>query len=75
MAGLIGKSYHDLYITTSKIKRTRLFNMPYGYEIICNRIGGWQLVMENKIIAGEYDKGLRLDINGHIFIDSLTKEG
>ena len=87
-------SYHDVYVTTAKIKRTRLFDLPYGYELTCTRTGGWRLWGPHDmqladllgplpappplnrgplLIAGEYDKGLRVDIAGHVICDSLTK--
>lgn len=67
-------TYHDLHITTATIPRTSIFNMPYGYEVICNRVAGWELVdLHSHVLAGEYhDKGLRLDVGGHVIVDSLT---
>ena len=68
--------YHDLHITTAKIPRTSIFDLPYGYEVSCNRVGGWTLAQGVLIIAGEYDRrGLRLDVAGHVICDSLSKEG
>lgn len=74
-------SYHDLHITTATIERTSIFNLPYGYEVACNRVAGWGLYVNGKTIAGEYarpDAGLRLDVAGHVIVDSLvdtTTEG
>lgn len=77
------QSYHDLYITTKDIPRTRISNLPFGYEVSCNRVGGWSLWrmsdsrLPTTLIAGEFeglDKGLRLDVNGIVIIDSLPKE-
>jgi hypothetical protein len=70
-------SYHDLHITTAEIPRTSIFNLPYGYEVSCNRVGGWCLwrVGHEKVLAGEYDSGLRLDVAGHVIVDSLTGSG
>jgi hypothetical protein len=67
-------SYHDLYITTAKIPRTSIFNLPYGYKLTCERTGGWTLWRqgEDRALAGEYDRGLRLDVAGHVICDSLT---
>ena len=62
-------SYHDLYITTANIPRTRLFDLPYGLQVMCTRVGGWQLWDMNQVqylegrlppsrgalLAGEYD--------------------
>jgi hypothetical protein len=36
-------NYHDLYITTGKIKRTRISDLPFGYVVSCERVGGWTL--------------------------------
>lgn len=36
-------SYHDLHITTAKIPRTSIFNLPYGLEVTCTRMRGWCL--------------------------------
>jgi hypothetical protein len=70
-------SYHDLHVTTKDIKRVSIFDMPYGYEVTCTRVGGWQLWFKwgdaaARRVAGEYDEGLRLDVDGHVICDSLT---
>jgi hypothetical protein len=66
-------SYHDLFITTAKVPRTSIFNLPYGYEVSCNRVGGWGLWQGGVKVAGEYDdRGLRLDVNGVVIVDSLS---
>lgn len=72
-------SYHDLYITTAEIHRTRLFDLPYGLMVTCTRVGGWELwqsqsFAEKKLIAGEYDThGLVLDVDGTVIVDSLLE--
>jgi hypothetical protein len=73
-------SYHDLHVTTRYIERTSIFDMPYGYEITCTRVGGWKLwfnhiapARASVIVGGEYDGGLRLDVGGHVICDSLTR--
>ena len=62
-------SYHDLHITTSEIPRTSIFNLPYGLEVHCSRVSGWQLWNMNRtqpaayplppsrgvLLAGEYE--------------------
>lgn len=62
-------SYHDLHITTAEIERTSIFNLPYGLEVSCHRVGGWSLwdmsqtnphegiILPSKgvCLAGEYD--------------------
>lgn len=67
-------SYHDLHITTAHIPRTSISDLPFGYEVTCNRVGGWCLWDgNNQRLAGEYDEGLRLDVAGHVICDSLTE--
>lgn len=71
-------SYHDLYITTASIARTSIFDLPYGLIVMCTRTGGWELWLRtDRQIGGEYgERGLRLDVNGVVIVDSLTrKEG
>lgn len=72
-------SYHDLHITTAKIPRTSVFNLPYGLQVQCTRVSGWQLwqsatrIQDWKLLAGEYDKPedwLVLDVDGHVILDS-----
>jgi hypothetical protein len=81
-----GPSYHDLHITTAQIPRTRLFDLPYGLQVTCNRVAGWELWDMNQtqhprglppskgvLVAGEYDspdKWLVLDVAGHVIMDS-----
>jgi hypothetical protein len=72
-------SYHDLHVTTATIPRTRLFDLPYGVEVSCTRVSGWQvwstpdMTRAATLVAGEYDsQGLRLDVDGHVIVDSLT---
>lgn len=58
-------SYHDVYVTTANIERARLFDLPYGYELTCNRVGGWTLWgPHEEQIAAEYGDGLRVDVAG-----------
>lgn len=64
-------TYHDVYITTAEIPRTSIFNLPFGYEVSCNRVGGWSLWLNGRQVGGEYDAGLRIDVAGHIICDSL----
>jgi len=68
-------TYHDLHITTATVPRTSIFDLPYGVEVYCNRVGGWSVVRGDEQIAGEYDEnGLRLDVAGHVIVDSLTAQ-
>lgn len=67
-------SYHDLHITTAQIPRTSIFNLPYGLEVRCTRITGWQLWNMDRVqlLAGEFDSEswLVLDVAGHVIVDS-----
>lgn len=72
-------SYHDLHVTTAEIPRTSIFNLPYGLQVTCSRVSGWQLWRDAsrpqdwKLLAGEYDsldKWLVLDVNGYVILDS-----
>jgi hypothetical protein len=65
-------SYHSLHITTASIPRTAISNLPFGYEVSCNRVGGWCLWLRDVRVAGEYGDGLLLDVAGHVICDSLT---
>lgn len=81
-------SYHDLYVTTPKNARTRLFDLPYAVEVTCTRAAGWRVwVTEGAtevdgsglrhLIAGEYDGPeywLVLDVAGHVICDSRRAE-
>ena len=72
-------SHHDLYITTEHLPRQSIFNLSYGYEVTCTRVGGWKLWKtsgrEPVEIAGEYSQnGLRLDVAGHVIVDSLSNQ-
>ena len=67
----IDKSYHDVVIIIDG-KRYDLFNLPYGYQITCTRVGGWELWykefdMEYKQVGGEYDsKSFQIEVAGKI---------
>ena len=72
-------SYHDLHITTAEIPRTSIFNLPYGLQVQCTRVSGWELwvtateLRNWRQLAGEYahpDKWLVLDVEGHVIVDS-----
>ena len=70
-------SYHDLHITTPSMERRSIFDMPYGYEVSCTRVTGWQLWVhpdgaEPWLLAGEYGgpEWLILDVDGHVIVDS-----
>lgn len=76
-----GPSYHDLHITTAQIPRTSIFNLPYGLQVTCSRVAGWQLwemtsskpLSSGALLAGEHDgpgKWLVLDVAGHVIMDS-----
>lgn len=73
-------TYHDLHITTARLGRKSIFNLPYGYEVSCTRVSGWCLWLHHdetpprtEKIAGEYDgpgQWLILDVAGHVIVDS-----
>lgn len=75
-------SYHNLHITTEYLPRTSIFDLPYGYRVVCGRLAGWELLqrksgaelsVEWDIVAGEYhENGLRLDVDGVVICDSLN---
>lgn len=71
-------SYHDLYITADGIPRTSIFNLPYGVIVTCTRVGGWEAWNKwegvEELLGGEYNstKGIRLDVDGHVIVDSLN---
>lgn len=71
-------SYHGLHITTKDLKRTSIFNLHYGYRVMCCRVGGWCLStydgVREIVVAGEYDtlSPLRLDVNGVVIVDGFT---
>lgn len=77
-------SYHDLHITTPRIPRTSIFNLPFRVEITCSRVGGWQAWAKapEELLGGEYgfdaETGegawLVLDVAGHVICDSRPKE-
>ena len=72
MAGL---SYHDLHITTPAIERTSISNLPFVVHVFCTRVAGWEVWNMNpeRLIAGEYHTGgLRLDVAGHVIVDTLA---
>lgn len=73
-------SYHDLHITTAEIARTPIYNLPFSVRVKCNRVGGWEVWEiwdgSERLLGGEYagpENGLRLDVAGHVIVDSLSK--
>lgn len=79
-------SFRNVYITTPRIMRQRLTDLPYGVRIVCDRAAGWRVfagkddrpreivVSEHReLLAGEFDgpdRWLILDINGQTIVDS-----
>jgi hypothetical protein len=70
-------SYHDVFVTTREIPRTSVFDLPYGYELSCTRVGGWQLIRHPDsgpaaVVAEEYSSHhwLVIDVAGHTVLDS-----
>jgi hypothetical protein len=77
-------SYHDLHITTPDIPRTSIFSLPYGLQVTCSRVAGWEFWHTANhpsawvLLAGEYadlDKWLVLDVDGHVIVDSRRPAG
>lgn len=69
----LNESYHNLYVTTATIKRSSLFDLPYGIEVTCLRTTGWRLWNSGVLLAGEFDgpaEWLVLDVSGHVIVDS-----
>lgn len=69
-------SYHDLHIQTAMIERTSISDLPYGLEVVCNRVGGWSLCEGQKVLASEYgdaESWLVLDVAGHMIVDSRRR--
>lgn len=76
-------NYHDLYVTTPDIRRTKLSDLPFGHEVTCNRVGGWSLWVQaddhggERMLGAEYDDQehwLVLDVAGHVIVDSRESE-
>lgn len=76
-------TYHDLHITAPGIPRKSIFNLPYGLEVSCCRVTGWQLWdvrmprEQSVLIGGEYDgpeHWLILDVAGHVIVDSYARQ-
>lgn len=72
---------HDLHITTARIPRTSIFNLPFRVEVSCTRVGGWQVSahkeniiepLPDELLGGD-DIPLRLDVAGHVIFDTLTE--
>lgn len=72
-------SYHDLHITTPKMERTSIFDLPFSVEVACCRVAGWQVWEvpagrrdDSRLLGAEYgeDQWLVLDVAGHVICDS-----
>jgi hypothetical protein len=64
--------YHDLHITTSKIERKSIFDLPFSVLVTCTRTGGWEVWSKDgpheELLGAEFggpDKWLVLDVAGH----------
>lgn len=76
-------SYHELFITTRKIERTALFNLPFRVHVRCSRVSGWEVwaLKENslpeELLGGEFgaEDWLVLDVAGHVICDSRADAG
>ena len=70
------QTYHDLYITTPTIPRTRISNLPYGIIVHCLRTCGWEVWQGSTLLGAEYgdsEHWLVLDVAGHEIINSRDK--
>lgn len=81
-------SYHDLFITTAKIPRTSIFNLPFRISVRCSRTGGWAVWalkegdLKEELLGGEYDYDeetgegwLILDVAGYELCNSMPLNG
>jgi hypothetical protein len=79
-------SYHDLHITTAKITRTSLMNLPFRVHVDCTRVAGWEVwalaqgdlgegELPEELLGGEYGSPLRLDVAGHVIVDNPPEGG
>lgn len=69
-------SYHDVYVETSQLKRTSIFDLPFNFLLTCNRVGGWSLFRNGVTIGSEYGgvgKGLKIDVDGVVILDALEQ--
>lgn len=74
-------SYHDLFITTPKIARISIANLPFRVEVLCTRAAGWQVWVRKEThlpeeLLGEEFGGhewLVLDVAGHVICDRRPK--
>lgn len=67
-------SYHDLHVRAAPLSggRKPLSSLPFGYQVTCTRVGGWELWLHDMLIASEYGgrhKWLVLDVGGHVICD------
>jgi hypothetical protein len=78
-----GPSYHDLNITTNEIKQTSIFDLPFNIQVICTRVGGWEVwdtcgstdLVKWILLGSEYDenKPLKLDVKDEIIVNSFKE--
>lgn len=75
-------SEHNLFVTTSEGLRTFVGDLPGGCILTYTTKSGWSLLREVNpstiILVGSEqhggDHGLRLDVDGLVICDSLSKE-
>jgi hypothetical protein len=66
-------SYHDVRVSTSTgLDGARIFDLPYGVELACTRVTGWQLRNNGALLGGEYDgdQWLVIEVDGKVIVDS-----
>lgn len=74
---VIGESYHDVMVIVDGVEYN-LFNSPFGYQLTCSRVSGWELwywlgdIKDAKLIGGEFNsnKEFKILINGKIICHS-----
>jgi hypothetical protein len=60
------------------VKPERISDLPYGYEVRCNRVNGWQLWYTDpqhvtSLVGGEFDEdGIILQVGETTVVDSLN---
>ena len=72
----------EIFITTSKIKRTRLKDLPFRANLYHGITGGWELWQQNvnpypeKCIGDQYSidgDWLVIDVDGHVICDNRER--
>lgn len=73
----------DLYVTTKSIPRTRVLDLPHGYELVLTPLDGWTLYFAHGCDTRDFDVlgseimsvfygGIRVDLDGVCLCDNLS---